>query len=79
MKATVVDGSLRRIYAAAQQSEAHKRVQLFTRAAEEALKAEDFIGAANNYRLALQNAEDPHVRARLEEVQQLAAANKKRK
>ena len=71
--ATVVDGSLRRLlYAAAQRSEGQKRVDVFVRAAEEAMKVDDVIGAANNYRLALQNADDPHLRAKLEDVDELA-------
>ena len=68
VSATVVDGSLRRVYAAAQRSEAHKRAAVFVRAAEEAMKVDDVIGAANNYRLALQNNDDPQLRAKLEDV-----------
>ena len=72
LAATVVDGSLRRVYAAAQRSEAQKRVAVFVRAAEEAMKVDDVIGAANNYRLALQNGDDPELRAKLEDVDDLA-------
>lgn len=70
--APVVDGTLRRVYAAAQKSEAQRRAAVFVRAAEEAMKVDDVIGAANNYRLALQNNDDPQLRAKLEDVDDLA-------
>jgi hypothetical protein len=62
----------RRAYAAATQIKAQNSVDLFMQAAEEALRNEDVIGAANNYRLALQNSDDPIIRERLEMVDQLA-------
>jgi len=45
---------------------------VFLQAAEEAIRADDIIGAANNYRLALQCVEDPFVRRKLDAVEELA-------
>lgn len=53
-------------------AEVQRRVELFVQAADEALRANDVIGAANNYRLALENSDDPLIRAKLEEVDELA-------
>ena len=76
LSATIIDGSVRRVYQAARQMEAQKRVAVFLLAAEEALKVDDVIGAANNYRLALQNGDDPHIRAKLEDVDEKAKARR---
>jgi tetratricopeptide (TPR) repeat protein len=70
--APVSERSLRRIYEAAQQIEAQRHVDMFLRAADEALAAGDAIAAANHYRLALQNREDPYIRAKLDDVDALA-------
>jgi predicted Zn-dependent protease len=67
---------VRRVYQAARQVEAQKRVAVFVLAAEEALKVDDVIGAANNYRLALQNGDNPTIRAKLEEVDERAKARR---
>lgn len=70
--APVSERSLRRIYEAAQQIEAQRHVEMFLRAAEDALAAGDAIAAANHYRLALQNRDDPYIRAKLDDVDALA-------
>jgi DnaJ domain len=66
------DASLRRLYSSAKHSEVQRRVDIFLGAAEEAMKKDDVIGAANNYRLALQNTEDPEVRRKLEAIEEAA-------
>jgi hypothetical protein len=53
-------------------SDAKRRVELFIQAGDEALRANDAIGAANNYRIALQNSNDPALRAKLEMVEGIA-------
>lgn len=58
--------------ALAKQIEADRIVSVFLQAADEALRADDVIGAANNLRLALQNTDDPFIRQRLEAVDGLA-------
>jgi len=68
MRAVEVSG-LREIYATGKQAEVQRRVELFVRAAEEALRKDDVIGAANNLRLALENSSDPSLRAKLEAVE----------
>jgi hypothetical protein len=52
--------------------EVQRRVDMFVAAADEALKANDVISAANNYRLALQSAEDPALRSKLAMVDEMA-------
>jgi tetratricopeptide (TPR) repeat protein len=47
-------------------------VDVFVRAADEALKANDVISASNNYRLALEHAEDPAIRAKLAMADEMA-------
>ncbi len=56
--------------------EAHRRVDVFLQAAEEALRLNDLIGAANNYRLALQNTDDPAIRVKYEEVEERAKTHR---
>ena len=53
-------------------AEVQRRVEIFVQAADEALRANDVIAAANNYRLALENSDDPVIRAKLEQVDELA-------
>ncbi len=53
---------------------AQHRAEVFLQAASEALRVEDVIGAANNFRLALQCVEDPFVRQKYESVEPLAKA-----
>jgi tetratricopeptide (TPR) repeat protein len=62
----------RRLNDAARELGVQARVELFLLGAEEALKVDDAIGAANNYRLALQLREDPYVRAKLDGVDEVA-------
>lgn len=64
----VIEGSMKRLRGA----EVQRRVDMFVAAADEALKANDVISAANNYRLALQSAEDPAIRAKLAMVDEMA-------
>ena len=52
--------------------EAQRRVDGFVQAGDEALRKQDVIGAANYYRLALHNTNDPQVRAKLEMVEDMA-------
>jgi tetratricopeptide (TPR) repeat protein len=56
-----------------------QHLETFVRAAEEAVKVEDFIGAANNYKLALQIDEDPSIRERLTGVEVHAKAGRREK
>lgn len=65
---------LRKLQTAAKEIEVQSRVQPLLLAAEEALKTNDVISAANNYRLALQHRDDPFIRIKLEEVDRLAKA-----
>lgn len=53
---------------AAKEIRIQARVDLFVSAAEAALKANDVVSAANNYRLALQDRDDPILRFKLEEL-----------
>lgn len=53
-------------------AEVKRRVDVFVQAGDAALKANDLIGAANNYRLALQNSNDPALRAKLDMVEEPA-------
>lgn len=66
------DEALRRMYASAKQGQVQRRVDIFLGAADEALRKDDVIAAANNYRLALQNTENPEVRKKLEAIEALA-------
>lgn len=54
-----------RLQAAAKLLAAQTRSEALVRAAEDALKANDIIGAANNYRLALQMHDDPVIKDKL--------------
>ncbi|HEY6464138.1 MAG TPA: DnaJ domain-containing protein [Polyangiaceae bacterium] len=60
---------LRRMYAAKQRSATQEHVDVFIRAAREALDRKDVVAAANHYRLAAQNSEDPAILAALEDTQ----------
>lgn len=60
------------MYASAKQGQVQRRVDIFLGAADEALRKDDVIAAANNYRLALQNTENPEVRKKLEAIEALA-------
>ncbi|MBX3212780.1 MAG: tetratricopeptide repeat protein [Labilithrix sp.] len=63
---------LRQLRAAAREVEVQARVEPLLRAAELALERKDPIGAANNFRLALQHRDDPFVRLKLEDADRLA-------
>ena len=63
---------LRKLHVAAREIEIQARVEPLLLAAEQALKTNDVINAANNFRLALQHREDPFIRMKLEEVDRLA-------
>lgn len=52
--------------------EIQRRIDVFVQAAEDALRKNDVIAAANNYRLALQNSNDPILRSKLEMVDDMA-------
>jgi tetratricopeptide (TPR) repeat protein len=66
------DGRLRRLHAAAQEIGVQQRADRLVQAAEDALKADDPIGAANNFRLALQYRDDPVLRQKLEAIDEQA-------
>ena len=59
---------LQRMYAAKKRSSVQEHVDVFVRAAKEALDRDDVVAAANSYRLAAQCSEDPAIRAALEET-----------
>jgi curved DNA-binding protein CbpA len=63
---------MKRLVASAREIKTHARVEMIVRAAEEAFANGDVIGAANNYRLALEHREDPYLRNKLEDVEVLA-------
>lgn len=74
MKPTQDPDRLKRLVATAREIKGHARVEMFVKAAEEAFAAGDVIGAANNYRLALEHREDPYLRNKLDDVEVLAKA-----
>jgi hypothetical protein len=57
------------MYRATKQQEVRTHVRVFVEAAEAAMSRGDPVAAANNYRLALQNGEDPMLRAKLRAVE----------
>jgi hypothetical protein len=57
------------MYVSKQRSSTQEHVDVFVRAAREALDRKDVVAAANNYRLAAQNTDDPAIRAALEETE----------
>lgn len=63
---------MRNLVAGAQLLQGQARAEKFVKAADEAMKKNDVIGAANNYRLALEHWDDPFLRAKLEDVDVLA-------
>lgn len=73
----ISEDSRRRLNAAAQRLGIQRRVELFVQAAEEAMKVDDVIGAANNYRLALEVSEDPFIRRKLEDIDELAKTRRR--
>ena len=58
----------RRMYATKQRRTIQEHVDVFVRAAREALDRDDVVSAANHYRLAVQCSDDPALRAALDEV-----------
>jgi hypothetical protein len=63
------------MYAAKQRGAVQEHVDVFLRAAKEALDRDDIVAAANHYRLAAQCTDDPAVRAALEETDAKARAH----
>jgi tetratricopeptide (TPR) repeat protein len=61
--------ALRRLYYSAKQDEVRRRAGVFVSGAEEAMRRDDLITAANHYRLALQSNEDPAIRAKLDAIE----------
>lgn len=59
---------LKQLHQAAREAKLQGKIDMFLEAAEEALRRDDVIGAANNYRLALEHREDKYVRAKLDDV-----------
>ncbi|HEY1695806.1 MAG TPA: DnaJ domain-containing protein [Polyangiaceae bacterium] len=60
---------LRRLYATKQRNATQEHVDVFLRAAREAVERKDLVAAANHYRLAAQNSDDPAILAALEDTQ----------
>jgi tetratricopeptide (TPR) repeat protein len=56
------------MYADKQRQSVRDHLDVFVRAAKEALDRDDVVAAANHYRLALQVSDDPTLRAELEQV-----------
>jgi tetratricopeptide (TPR) repeat protein len=56
------------MYASKQRRTVQEHVEVFVRAAREALARDDVVSAANHYRLALQCSDDPALRATLDEI-----------
>ena len=73
----VSEDSRKRLQAAGQRLGIQRRVELFVQAAEEAMKVDDVIGAANNYRLALDTSDDPFIRQKLEDIDELAKTRRR--
>ncbi len=63
-----VSDPLRRMYADKQRQSVRDHLDVFVRAAKEALERDDVVAAASHYRLALQVSDDPTLRAELEQV-----------
>lgn len=63
---------MKRLLAKGKQDEKLRRTDVFLRAAQEALARDDVVSAANNFRLVLQNGEDPAVRKQLEAIEVVA-------
>jgi curved DNA-binding protein CbpA len=63
------EDALRRLYNAGKQEEVRRHVRVFVDAAEAAMSRDDVVTAANNYRLALQNHDDPRIRAKLSAIE----------
>jgi tetratricopeptide (TPR) repeat protein len=59
---------LLRLYADKQRRSFEEHVDVFVRAAKEALDRDDLVSAANHFRLALQNKDDPALRAAYEQT-----------
>ncbi|MCW5813293.1 MAG: DnaJ domain-containing protein [Labilithrix sp.] len=58
----------KKLQAAARNVAGAERAMTWVRAAEEAVRAGDIVGAANNYRLALQMHDDPVIRQKLDAI-----------
>lgn len=69
------EDAMKRMLAKAKQEEKQRRMDVFLRAADDALKRNDVVSAANSFRLVLQNGEDPAVRKQLDAIE--AAAKQK--
>jgi tetratricopeptide (TPR) repeat protein len=59
---------MRQLRAAALEIKVQANIELLVKAAEDALRANDVVGAANNLRLALSHRDDPHLRKKYEEI-----------
>jgi tetratricopeptide (TPR) repeat protein len=60
------------MYATKKRDAAREHVEVFVRAAKEALARDDVVAAANHYRLATQSSDDPELHRALEETDQRA-------
>ncbi|MDF2691742.1 MAG: hypothetical protein K0S65_125 [Labilithrix sp.] len=59
---------MRQLRGAAMEIKVQANIELLVKAADDALRANDVVGAANNLRLALSHREDPHLRKKYEEI-----------
>jgi Tetratricopeptide repeat len=59
---------MRQLRTAAMEIKVQANIELLAKAADDALRANDVVGAANNLRLALSHREDPHLRKKYEEI-----------
>lgn len=66
---TVTPERIRQLREAATEVKVQEKIDLLVSAAEEALRANDFVKAANNFRLALSHRDAPHLRVKYEEVE----------
>jgi hypothetical protein len=65
---TAPEERMRKVRAAAMEIKVQALFDGLVEAAEQALKKDDIIGAANNLRLALQHRDDPYVRMKLDDI-----------
>ena len=70
---------LLRAYAEKKRRSVQDHVDVFVRAAKEALDRDDLVAAANNYRLAVQCSDDPELRVTLEAIDGKARARVREK
>ncbi len=73
------DFALFRFYQSSKRGETTRRMNIFVEAGDEALRRGDPVTAAQNYRMALQVADHPMVRAKLAAIEQAAEEAQRRR